>query len=143
MGWTGIDMYMATPKDRQRYLDDQFNYKDNRVIKSTMRGTTYYAVINSPKYGNFAVVCLTKYSRGEFAYKDMDETMGPYAYDFPVSWLKLLSPTDNKYANEWRKKVLAKSKKASKPSVPFVTEKVKPVMVKGTKYNKTTQMRFM
>ena len=39
-----------------------------------------------------------------FAYKPMDETMGPYCYDCPVSILKLLSDTDNDYALAWRQK---------------------------------------
>lgn len=56
------------------------------------------------------MVMLTSTRNGtEFAYKDMDETCGPCAYDCPESILKLLSPTDSQWANEWREKCRAKA----------------------------------
>lgn len=55
----------------------------------------------------FGIVCLTSVRQEGFykwfGYKLMDETEGPYYYDCPDSILKLLSPTENKIANEWRK----------------------------------------
>ena len=38
-----------------------------------------------------------------FGYKDMSEFGMPYYFDCPKGILKLLSETDNEYANEWRK----------------------------------------
>ena len=46
-----------------------------------------------------------RHSRYAWGYKDVDETMGPYQHDFPVSWLDLLSPIDSEYALEWRANV--------------------------------------
>jgi hypothetical protein len=37
-----------------------------------------------------------------FAYKYVDETMGPFETDCPKAVLSLLTPTDNEYAQQWR-----------------------------------------
>ncbi len=55
----------------------------------------------------FAVVCLLSYRPKDyfnFGYKDMSEDMGPYYYNCPEHILKLLTPTENKLALEWREK---------------------------------------
>ncbi|MEW5934772.1 MAG: hypothetical protein AB1816_14450 [Bacillota bacterium] len=54
-----------------------------------------------------AIVCLLVFRpRDEFnfGYKDMGEEMHPYYYNCPERILKLLTPTDNKNALEWRQK---------------------------------------
>lgn len=84
------------------------------VLKSTMVGSTYYAAVKRTKFTTetepessyvFATVFLTSVNNKDhfnFAYKDMDESMGPYQYSCPKSILDLLSPTDNEYAKKWR-----------------------------------------
>ena len=42
-------------------------------------------------------------NNNNFGLKYLDETCGPYAFDCPESILNLLTPTDNEYANNWRK----------------------------------------
>lgn len=106
------------------------------VEKSTMVGSTYYAAVRTLKRGVldengkhkkdadgrylyedipegeqkvWAAVFLTSTEKADgcnFFYKNMDETVGPCQYDCPESILKLLSPTDNEYAKEWRNKCL-------------------------------------
>ena len=52
-----------------------------------------------------AVVCLLGYAPHDtynFGYKDMDETMFPYACDAPVRILNRLTPTSNHNALAWR-----------------------------------------
>ncbi|MFR8621990.1 hypothetical protein [[Ruminococcus] torques] len=52
-----------------------------------------------------AVVVLTSVRNGRyFGYKDMDESELPFYYNCPESILKLLTPTENADANEWRKR---------------------------------------
>lgn len=54
-----------------------------------------------------AVVCMLVYRPWDefnFGYKDMSEKMHPYYYNCPERILKLLTPTDNKNALEWRRK---------------------------------------
>lgn len=52
-----------------------------------------------------------------WGYKDVDETMGPNEISFPYTWLDLLTPTDSKYANEWRARVKARGEKLQKATV--------------------------
>jgi len=115
MGWDGRYIgYNPSPKERQQMIDSDYTWsKDDhsvRVVKSTMKGNTYYGVIEVTDKGKksyrTAVVVLTSYSNGEIAFKSMDESMGPNACDMPVSYLKLLTPTESQYANDWRMKVV-------------------------------------
>lgn len=78
------------------------------ILKSSMVGSIYYAAVKDNETGNvFACVVLTSVTNKSyvnFAYEAMDETYGPFAIDCPISILKLLSPTDDKYALSWRKR---------------------------------------
>lgn len=119
MGWTSYNanFYKNGKIDRKAECDSLYTqhehdgYPQLRVVKSTMVGKRYYAAVESSAQGRepevFGVVVLTSVNNKSyfnFGYKDMDETMGPYAYDCPPTILDLLSPTDNKYALEWRRK---------------------------------------
>ena len=82
-----------------------------RVLKSAMVGSTYYAAveITHPQKGYRKVIAAvfltcgrTRHDGTVWGYKDMDETMGPCERECPVSILNLLTPTDSKWANEWR-----------------------------------------
>ena len=128
MGWTSYHAthYKNGSVDRKAECDAYFleglNRGHFRVEKSTMVGSVYYAAVTSlTKYiGNnhyeelpigeqytFAVVFLTVVNNKDyynFSYKDMDESYGPFYYDCPESILKLVSPTTNECALEWREK---------------------------------------
>ena len=130
MGWTSYcaTHYKNGKVDRKAECDSIFNDDmvtwggDHKVIgkyevlKSAMVGSTYYAAVKRTKFATetepefskvFAVICLTSTNMKDyynFAYKDMDESMGPYQYSCPKCILDLLSPTDNEYAKEWRQK---------------------------------------
>lgn len=52
-----------------------------------------------------------------WGYKDVCESMGPNEISFPYTWLDLLTPTDSKYANEWRARVKARGEKLQKATV--------------------------
>ena len=77
-------------------------FKGNNMwaVQQTESGITFAVLylIKGPAYGN-------KNDRHGWGYKDVDETMGPYKLDFPVSWLDLLSPCDSEYDAEWRENV--------------------------------------
>lgn len=119
MGWTSYhaDFYKKGKPDRKKEMDNVFTqtehdgYAELTVLKSQMVGSTYYGAIRRRKANEdevvFAVVCLTSIDMKDyfnFAYKDMDETCGPYECKCPLSILKLLTPTENEWANNWRKK---------------------------------------
>lgn len=109
MGWTE---YSATHFDRRGNIDRRAECRDyfrrnanwGTLIKDAMIGSTWYGAVKLVSTGEiFAVVMLTSTTNGtEFAYKDMDETCGPCAYDCPASILNLLSPPTNEWSREWR-----------------------------------------
>lgn len=129
--------------DRKAECDGYFleglNAGHYRILKSVMVGSIYYAAIqNLKRYagrddaGNsiyedipeqqqtetWAMVIITQTDRKDyfnFYHKEMDETMGPCYYDCPMSILKLLSPTDNKYALSWRGKCKQRAEQKKSP----------------------------
>ena len=110
------------PASRQKEIDKMLTWEQlngsghvistHRVLKSAMVGSVYYAAVTTEVAGQptkvFAVVFLTcgrtKHDGCIWGYKDMDETMGPCESKCPASILALLTPTDSKYANEWRER---------------------------------------
>lgn len=111
MGWTSYNakFYKNGRVDRKAEIENNVIKNDNlKVLKSSMIGSTYYGAIEHIESKEvFAVVILTSTNMKDyfnFSYKDMDETMEPYYYDCPKYILELLTPTDNRSANEWRKK---------------------------------------
>jgi len=110
MGWVFYDShyYKSNGKvDRKKEIDSKFNENDT-VVKSAMVGSTYYAAIKNTNTNEvFAYIALTSQDDRHgfnFGYKDMDETCGPYESKCPNSILKLLSPTTNEWALQWREK---------------------------------------
>ena len=146
MGWTSYHVEPTyNPKtktytvNRKAECDKMFNcdmttWDDHKVIgkfevlKSYVVGSTYYAAIKRTKFATeteietsevFAVIVLTSVNNKDyynFAYKDMDETMGPYQYNCPKSILDLLPPTDNEYAIAWRNKCYEVLKERKNPN---------------------------
>lgn len=128
MGWTGTiaTHYKNGRIDRKAECDGYFmeglNAGHYEVLKSTMKGSVYYAAVrkmvkyagcdseNNPIYEPiedgevWAAVFLTSVEGVWFYYKDMDETVGPCECDCPASILNLLSETDSEWANEWRER---------------------------------------
>lgn len=141
MGWTS---YHVEPKykkgkpyiDRKEECDKLFNQPmvtmESRepigkyeVIKSSVVSTTYYAAVKMTRFAEpekaiiFAAVVLTTIDNDSlynFSYKDMEESMGPCKYDCPIGILDLLSPTENKYALEWRAKCRENHRWKSSPT---------------------------
>lgn len=131
MGWTSYHINGSAKAE----LDEMFtgilvnnnNEKtgEHKVLRSCMKGFTYYAAMECtyldgrPRevVGIVTLVSLSPKSYFNFAYKDMTEHSGPYRRECPESILKLLTPTEEKYALEWREecwKNVEKRKKLNK-----------------------------
>lgn len=121
MGWTS---YHASNYNKQYKVDVKKEcdalFGDD-VVKSAMVGSTYYAAIKGKGNDNsvFAVVVLTHVDNNDyynFSYKDIGETSGPSERKCPVSIIKLLSPTDSEWANNWRADCLRYAENKKSPN---------------------------
>lgn len=128
MGWTSFDKcYCITNKrgqvDKKATMTHEIeSYGDSKVVKAAMGNGNYYAVVHNLKHDYYyLLICLTSVKNGEFWYKDMGDTMGPYECECPKSILDLadeLCPCTEEYdrsgyAKVWRAKCrvnLAKKK---------------------------------
>ena len=91
--------------DRQKELIDLISAFGDKfeLVQGSLRGNVYYAAIRfKPENRVDGWVILTAMKDGMFGYKEMTETSHPFYYDCPKSILKLLSPTTNEEALEWR-----------------------------------------
>ena len=119
MGWDYTHAIHYTAKgaiDRKAEIDDHYNWSSEKtevaLVKSCMVGSTYYAAlrVTDKETGNIEIVgevVLTHTDSREyfnFGMKAMSETMGPTEDKCPASILKLLSPTDSEWANDWRER---------------------------------------
>lgn len=109
---------------RKQLVDHLCGDAGVKTLKRRFVGNTLYTVHSYKKTDgtviNFACVYLLKGRNGTrdgWGYKDMDETMHPYYYDFPASWLDMLSPTDSTSANEWRECVRKRAAKLARMKV--------------------------
>lgn len=129
MGWTYT---RATYFDKRGNIDRREEMRKVlfgcTILKDRMVGSTYYAAIKDKNEGVFILVARTNVDKGDFGYKDMDASMGPYVYTCPESILKLNTYHDG-YTDEWinicrfvaeRKKKLSKAKKVQ-ITMPFDT----------------------
>ena len=110
MGWTEYHAthYKNGKVDRKAECDGLWN-ENCKVLKSTMRGSTYYCALQTPEGDVIGYVVLTSGTNRRdpyfnFGYKAMSETCGPFCYDCPKGILDLLTETDSENANIWRSK---------------------------------------
>ena len=131
MGWTGT--YNVVWKngriDRKATLeaiiDGWFKNGKNTLLKGSLVGTTYYAAVRTEATQEvWGLVVLTSTQGAEFCYKEMDETEGPNYYGCPASILNLLTPTDCKWAQEWREKCRQNKDGSDNNKIPRNFEKI-------------------
>jgi hypothetical protein len=129
MGWTFT--HVAKGAKVSDFFSNEFNYTKEdgsygKVVACSAKPTVAYLAYEYRKSngesGVTAFVCLInrKKSHLNFGYKDMDESMGPNVSNCPESILNLLTPTDSKWANQWRERCrtnLKNVKKIKKDSV--------------------------
>jgi len=134
MGWTFIPDYCPF-MTRAQMIDMEFTHQPIASNPTAWgfhslaeRGSTVYAIAwrQAPSEARhyFGCVFLTQRKRGEFGYKEMDESMGPYYFDMPVRMLEALealAPTEDTNARAWRDRVrqhhIAKRKRGADVAV--------------------------
>lgn len=111
MGWTSIS---ASDVGRTANEINQFLIKEMergghlKVLDVSKKGNVVYMAVRQIKLGNiFAAVIPYSFDKGEFFWKEMDDSCGPVQKDCPKRILNQLTPTDSEFANQWRKECLA------------------------------------
>ena len=97
------------------------------VVDQSTRGSVWYAIGRLDRVGQppvfYGLVWLTSRRGGQFGYKDMDESCGPYYWDCParlLDQLDKLAPNPPGSALDWRARCRAKLFDKRKPSRVFV-----------------------
>lgn len=128
MGWTSFsDNGLSTGEICTREFTDTNPAGDRwSVVDQSTRGAVWYAIgrIDRPNESPvfYGLVWLTSRKRGEFSYKDMDESCGPYYWDMParlLDQLDKLAPNPGQSALDWRAKCRAKLAAKRKPKPQF------------------------
>ena len=115
MGWTYT--YKPSYQSASAFLREQFDEDGERFRWETLDisvvkfRTAYAAIRKTCKSSGaslvFGVVCLLDYrphDQYNFGWKEVEESMGPCESECPARILDLLTPTDEKFAIEWRQR---------------------------------------
>ncbi|MDX3911046.1 MAG: hypothetical protein QHC67_14675 [Sphingobium sp.] len=135
MGWLYMNRHhMGGHATAKSYLDAQFTFDweagedgiahSARVLASSCPGNrVYYAAVQYRANGEITevlgIVCLVRWNPKDkdnlhFGYKDLSEKMGPCEDGCPSHILDLLTPTDNEYALDWRRRCRANLQRRSR-----------------------------
>lgn len=104
MGWL-FSQRWSTRKDLIDHL-----VKENSAVETLKHccvGNNLWCVHRINEGDTFICLYMMQLHRGDFpywGYKDIDESMGPYQVNCPLSYLEGLSAAEG-YAIEWRKRV--------------------------------------
>ena len=117
MGWIFEDRRGRSVEEYIEQVYEGTEWKSKPVVKISgyANERVYYRAFKSVNSGEIlCAVILVHAGKYEIGYKAQDETMGPLDCECPESILKVLSPTDNEWANEWRAKCRAKNERDKK-----------------------------
>lgn len=135
MGWLYMNRFHMGGHDTPKaYLEAQFTYnreledggtRGMRVLESSCVGNrVWYAAVQIVENGEerdvVAIVCLVRWNPRDkeglhFGYKDLDETCGPCEDGCPEKILRLLTPTTNEHALDWRRRCLKRLRNRKRP----------------------------
>ena len=116
-------------KDVKEEIERNLEGRNMKTLYTSVKlGEAYSAIELTQNDGStvvIATICLWKYNKksGEFAIKVMDETVGPAYYNPTAKLLKMVTPTGNDYANDWRYKCWRNFKNVPKSILKDFEEK--------------------
>lgn len=118
MGWLFNDG--TDKKALVKSLNQQRTTDKLKIIASRLVGNHHWYVGETAEGNRFIGLDLIQVSKGRIGYKDMDESMGPYYNDCPLSFLKLAPYVEGfsgQHSAAWRERVVAHhARKANKPN---------------------------
>lgn len=103
MGW--LSGFESMKEIRDRILSDQNERYKIIADTSTCYGRHYWVVYEYADGQRQLVLNLVRGANHTYAYKTMDESMGPAVADCPLRFLELVPEKDIGYTKEWRTKV--------------------------------------
>jgi len=108
VGWLVMDHRAAGESHASFFTRELLGEKQTMLASAHIGGIggTFYAAVRQLDSGKvWAMVVLTTGCPGaRFGWKAMEEQMGPCECDCPACILDLLTPTDDRYAMEWRQR---------------------------------------
>lgn len=102
MGWTG---YIDDHRKSADIVRAEIEGHTGRYKVLANRGSRHWLVENTETGERFATIALVEKRHGDTYTKLMDETCGPTEYNYPLSFLNMLTEPQNDWAKEWREKV--------------------------------------
>jgi hypothetical protein len=116
MGWDWSHRYKG--QSNREFFSQGWDSVE--ILADSTINNVWYAAVRVKETGQVfaAVYLISRAPRSyyNFGYKSQSEDMGPNAAEAPKKILDLLSPTDNEYALEWRKRCQENlAKKAAAP----------------------------
>jgi len=139
MGWLFSHSW-SSPSDVRDSLNRERGNLKLVAQKATNYGRHLWSVYETPEGDRFVNLDLMERgSDGSWGYKDMDETMGPFYYDCPLSLLKVAGPTKHDSARRWRDEVEARQARKSRKltvglRVDLYGKRYEVLEVKGRSY---------
>ena len=126
----GTTSYMVKVSSPKKELEKIINSLDVKILESKIKNAIMYAAVQN-KNGFVDCIIIKFKNNPYFEYKIMDESEYPYYFDCPVEILNLLSVTDNKLANDWRKACLNNFNDNPKNNIGKIICFEKPLMING------------
>ena len=109
MGWdvTQVGSNITTRKFVEHEIKQSYDgiYEAIKIVegKNLYGQKAFYVALKKIEDGKvFACVYLTRRKNGSIAIKVIGESSGPGQIEAPLSFIELLSPTDNEWAKQWR-----------------------------------------
>ena len=125
MGWLFSPSW-PNKETMRRHLTAENGIK---TLKSCWKGNNLWAVQeyeykegpDAGKVVRFVALYMCRFGKGEGGYKDVDESMGPYQTNCPISYIEMVEAHEQEhgygprsYAAEWRESVRAAIAKANR-----------------------------
>jgi len=132
MGWTFLHRDKGAVSDREFF---EREFRPYPILDMSKTGFTLYFMMEDPKTKDrFAFVVMTRWRRNDwynFGFKEIEETCGPIDHDCPDRILDRLTPTDSKWANEWREKCRERNKGKVRLEKGAIVETKEPIIFRG------------
>ena len=79
--------------------------REYQTIKACVRGNVMYAIVRGSTHPTVIGVFLLSKAGGDWGYKPMDESVGPFYWNCPLAYLNEVPDPREGYSTKWRENV--------------------------------------